>query len=211
MPPPNFHILQVAEITPPMWLHIWSERYGGEDDREHAELIARFQSLSAEDFVRIGKWKDGVLPNQDGKWKKDVASVAYLIWMQTASETPTCPPQAEVAAFLTEWSGRTYSDTFSSGRTVTKHFGLPRASTLLHFVSGGKYPILDSRVRAAIAYLYQCKVEDSVGWYVDTFISLFAELAETCETQSDLRKLDKALFAFGAYIASGAMKRLQSS
>jgi len=28
------------------------------DDQEHADLIARHDSLSAEEFVLIGKWKD---------------------------------------------------------------------------------------------------------------------------------------------------------
>jgi len=209
MQPPRFEILQIAESTPQKRLATWSERYDGADDQERADLIARYQSLSSKDFERIGKWKDGVLPNQD-KWKKNVASVAFLIWEQAKIEMPKCPTEPKLAGFLKGWSERTYQDTFSNGRTVTKQFGLPRASTLLHFIIGGKYPILDSRVRAAIAYLCQRKVEDTVDWYIDTFLPLFNELAELCETQSDLRKLDKALFAFGAYVASGEMKRLQS-
>ena len=45
---------------------------------------------------------------------------------------------------------RTYS---KKKGPVKKRFGVPRATTLLHFVSGGRFPIIDSRVRRAIVKL----------------------------------------------------------
>jgi hypothetical protein len=99
----------------------------------------------------IGKWKDGA--KTERQWKLNVASVAYRIWMEAAQELPKCPEGSAMAAFLDDWSGRTYTDVFEKKGPVEKHFGLARATTLLHFVSGGRFPIFDSRVRTAIARL----------------------------------------------------------
>ena len=71
---------------------------------------------------------------------------------QAAKELPKCPDETKVAAFLEDWANRAYTATDRRGPRK-KHFGLPRATTLLHFISGGRYPIFDSRVRTAIARL----------------------------------------------------------
>jgi len=65
--------------------------------------------------------------------------------MKAAQELPKCPDGSDVADFLDNWSGRTYTDVFEKKGPVEKHFGLARATTLLHFVSGGRFPICDSR------------------------------------------------------------------
>ena len=98
--------------------------------------------------------------------------------------------------FLEDWSTRAYVDVFESG-SRNKRFGLSRATALLHFVSGGRYPIFDSRVKTAIARLLdQAEPADAVS--IHGFISpLFRELAGRCETD-DFRMLDKALFSYGA-------------
>ncbi len=181
--------------TPQEWLRVWAGLYQGYDETEYRDLIEKHKSFSAEDFRRIGKWKDGATTR--GYWKPNVASVAYLIWEQAADELPNCPEESEVVAFLEDWSDRAYTDIFKNGPRK-KHFGLSRATTLLHFVSGGHYPIFDSRVKTAIARLLDHpELPGTVSSYLDSYLPLFKELADRCETD-DFRTLDKALFSYGA-------------
>jgi hypothetical protein len=79
---------------------------------------------------------------------------------------------------------------------VKKHFGLSRATTLLHFISGGRYPIFDSRVRKAMTRLLNCPVPKTGRWYLDSYRPLFSEVAALCGTE-DFRMVDKALFSYG--------------
>ena len=161
----------------------------------YKELIAKHQAFSAEDFRRIGKWKDNA--DSPGKWKANIASVAYLIWEQAAAELPKCPANGEVLGFLDGWAGRTYDDVFANG-TRTKVFGIPRATTLLHFLSGARFPIYDSRVRTAVSRLLgKPRLPNTVEAYLNRYVPLFGELAESCETRYELT-LDKALLSFGA-------------
>jgi hypothetical protein len=86
---------------------------------------------------------------------------------------------------------------------VEKRFGVPRATTLLHFVSGGRFPMIDSRVRRAIARLSNDHVrpKNTVSWYLESFRPLFSELAALCKAEGDLRMLrmlDKALLSYGS-------------
>jgi hypothetical protein len=76
------------------------------------KLIARHAALWADDFVEIGRWKDFA---KGDKWKPNVASVAYEIWMQAASELPgKHVGQDEVESFLGEWSSRKYRVRFKT-------------------------------------------------------------------------------------------------
>jgi hypothetical protein len=77
----------------------------------------------------------------DRKWRVNVAAVAFPIWMQAASELPKCPTESEVAHFLNDWSERKYTDQYANG-LQEKRFGVARATTLLHFLSGGRLPHL---------------------------------------------------------------------
>jgi len=43
------------------------------------------------------------------------------------------------------------------------------------------------------------KLADTVTSYLGAYIPLFNELAERCNTTNDVRKLDKALFSYGAF------------
>jgi hypothetical protein len=190
----RFRGLDGADIEPQEWLRVWAERYPSNDYAGYSELIAKHKSLSAEDFVQIGKWKDGV--RTEGKWKPNVASVAYPIWMEAARELPKCPESDEaVASFLDDWSGRMYTDVFQN-KSVEKHFGLSRATTLLHFVSGGRFPIFDSRVRTAMTRLLKSSVPNTVRWYLDSYCPFFSEVTTLCGTE-DLRMVDMALFSYG--------------
>ena len=185
----------MRDSTPQEWLRVWAGRYQGYDEKEYQDLIEKHKLFSAEDFRRIGKWKDGA--TTEGQWKPNVASVAYLIWERAAEELPKCPEESAMAAFLEDWSTRAYTDVFKNGPRK-KHFGLSRATTLLHFVSGGRCPIFDSRVKTAIARLLgQPELAGTVSSYLDSYLPLFQELAKHCATL-DLRKLDKALFSYGA-------------
>jgi hypothetical protein len=188
----NFRSTDGSDIQPHEWLSMWAELYPSNNYVGYAELIAN-KSFSAVDFIRIGKWKDAV--KTDAKWKANVASVAYPIWLQAALEVPKCPEGSEVETFLLDWSERKYTDAFVMG-PVSKRFGLSRATTLLHFLSAGRHPIFDARVRRAMNRLLNSPVQNTVRWYLNSYCPLFAEIAKVCGT-GDLRMLDKALFSYG--------------
>ena len=191
----RFQILEMRDSTPQEWVRLWAKRYRGYNEDVYQDLIEKHMSLSAEDFRRIGKWKDGA--TTEHQWNPNLASVAYVIWEHAAKKLPKCPEESEVAVFLEDWSNREYTDIFKSGPRE-KHFGLSRATTLLHFVSGGRYPIFDSRVKTALARLLgQPKLAGTVSSYLETYVPLFKELADLCEP-NDFRMLDKALFSYGA-------------
>ena len=180
-------------VTPRVWLRVWAAQYPGQKyDLEHDRLVALTQKEPA-DFERIGKWKDAA--SSAAKWKANVASVAYVVWMEAASERPSCPTDDTIAAFLQDWSSREYEDRFSK-RTVKKRFGLSRATTLLYFLSDGRFPIFDSRVRRAIARLTGHRVPNTVQGYVDSYLPLFAQIAASCGAKN-FRTVDQALFSYG--------------
>jgi hypothetical protein len=108
---------------------------------------------------------------------------------------PKCPERSEVTKFLADWSERKYLDEYANG-SREKHFGLSRATTLLHFLSGGRYPIFDRRVRTAMTRLLNIAVPNEIPWYLDSYCPLFLEVAAMCGT-TDLRAVDKALFSYG--------------
>ena len=180
-------------ISPEKWLELWAKRYPSEDYSGYEDLIARHKSFSNADIEQIGRWKDAAKSN--GKWKPNVASVAYEIWMQAASELPLCPRDEQASDFLEDWSQRKYRDVYRNGPTE-KPFGLSRATTLLHFLSGGRFPIFDSRVRRAMARLLNSRVPNTIEWYLNSYCPLFSQISALCGTR-DLRKLDKALFSYG--------------
>ncbi len=182
-----------SEAEPREWLRVWADRYPSNDYAEYNGVIVKHKSFSAADFAQIGKWKDAA--KTEGKWKANVASVAYPIWMQAASELPKCPQGSAIADFLADWSARKYTDEYASG-PVEKRFGLSRTTTLLHFISGGHFPIFDSRVRRAMTRLLSSPVPNSVRWYLDSYCPLFSEVATLCGTE-DLRIVDMALFSYG--------------
>ncbi|HMD86281.1 MAG TPA: hypothetical protein VKO18_16440 [Terriglobia bacterium] len=158
----------------------------------------------------LGAWKDGALKKSDlskasqfdpsqasfnGKWSRGAASVAFEVWEIAASELGgrmTDDFNSDAGEFLKKWSERQ-----GKSGTRTKRFGLSRATTLLHFLSGGRYPIFDSRVRRAIKKLTGVTQKETVEWYLGEFCSVFDELTKNCAAESDRRKVDKALFAYG--------------
>jgi hypothetical protein len=122
----KFQVLEMRQSAPQEWLCRWSKRYelAADDDREYWALIERHKSFIADDFIRIGKWKDGA--TTEGWWKPNVASVAYLIWLQAAKELPRCPEEGWVKDFLEDWSTRAYADVFESGSRNKALWAVPR-------------------------------------------------------------------------------------
>jgi hypothetical protein len=190
----SFRNVDGSDLAPREWLPLWAARYPSKKfDPEHDCLIATGGALVADHFERIGRWKDSA--HTPGKWKPNVSSVAYLIWMQAASECPRCPDEGRVVEFLNDWSERRYPET-NKNRTFDKPFGLSRATTLLYFVSGQRYPIFDARVRKAMRRLLGSPVPNKIEWYMTSYCPQFAEIAALCAA-ANARVVDKALFAFG--------------
>lgn len=198
-----FRNLKIPETTPHEWLTHWAGQYEQEnsDEKKYRTLISKYSQYCEEDFRQIGMWKDGVTEQARAtRWKENVASVAFLIWERVAAERPERPALDErsLREFLKNWSTRTYSDTFRNGVSRTKQFGLSRATTLLHFLSGGVYPIFDARVRVAIGRLKGTReINYSLDAYFGECLPACRELVSLCETK-DIRNLDKALFSYGA-------------
>jgi hypothetical protein len=97
--------------------------------------------------------------------------------------------------FLENWSNREFTDVSKRG-PVKKHFGRSRATTLLHFLSRGRYPIFDARVRTSIARLGHPEPPYTLSSYIDSCV-LLKDLMHRCGAK-DFRELDKSLFSFGA-------------
>jgi hypothetical protein len=185
------------DITPEEWLGIWAALYPtSKYGAEHNKLITEHEPHSAAYIVRIGRWKDAA--EADSKWKLDVASVAYQIWMNAASEPPRCPNESQVSDFLQDWSERKYVNNYESGAREMR-FGLSRATTLLYFISGGRFPIFDSRVRKAMTRLLSSAIPNKVRYYVDSYCPLFLEITALCAAGNG-RMVDKALFSYGGRI-----------
>jgi hypothetical protein len=185
----EFTFRSPADIAPKEWLRLWASRFPTDkyDPAAYKRLLKK-RSLSAKDFVAIGRWKDGAT---GGRWRPNVASVAHDIWKRVAAERPKRPTTGDEAEFLDRWLNEQYMSGAQS-----KRFGLSRATRLLHFLSAGEYPIFDSRVRRAMARLLDCRVKNDVRWYLGEYCGLFQQVAKCCGTR-DLRAVDKALFAYG--------------
>lgn len=194
----GFRSLDGRDIAPKEWLLMWAALYPPKYIHEHDKLIQEYESVSAAFFVRIGRWKDSA--ESESKWKANVASVAYQIWMQAAKELPKCPEENRVADFLQNWSKREYTDDYGKGAR-RKRFGLSRATTLLYFISGKRFPIFDSRVRIAMKRLLNSPAPNSIPWYMDSYRPLFSQIVNLCGAK-DVREVDKALFSFGGRIVA---------
>ena len=116
----TFQVFEMKVSTTQEWLRRWAKRYEKITgyDPEYNDLIKKHESFTAEDFRRIGKWKDGV--TTEGRWRPNVASVAYIVWEQATKELPKCPDESRVEVFLKGWSNREYEDIFKklSGITI---------------------------------------------------------------------------------------------
>ncbi len=185
------------EVEPRAWLDHWAGLYDGGDNDEYSALIGKQGKLSSEDFEQVGRWKEGLKPN-NGSWKSGTPK-AYDIWMQAKADPPECPEQSGLAAFLDRWSERRFVAGKKGDLVLNYRFGLSRATTLLHFTSGGLYPILDSRVATAMNRLGS-PVEETIDGYLNSFCPVVSELAAVCGVSGiqGLRKLDNALFKYGA-------------
>ena len=185
---------EASEIEPGVWLDCWAARYEDGDNKLYFDLIAKQGRLSGDDFELIGKWKEGCLKPDHGSWKTGTPK-AYDVWMLAKAELPKCPEEDAVADFLRDWSERT----FAAGKEKPYRFGLSRSTTLLHFISGGRYPILDSNVDSAMTRLGSPL--DICG-YLHCFCPLFSKIASACGVSGTegLRKLDNALFMYGSEV-----------
>ncbi|MBI4480752.1 MAG: hypothetical protein HY651_12085 [Acidobacteria bacterium] len=185
--------------SPAEWLEMWLKGYPDRyPEAVYNDLIARSAVLRRRDFERMGAWKDGALSGNgdfNGKWKANMGSVAYEIWQIVASElvgfdTNSLAQDSRQRQFLEHWANREGNG---------KIFGLSRATTLLHFLTGGRRPIFDSNVRRAIASIFGSKFEYTLDCYFDKYCPAFDELNSAC-CSAHPRAMDKALFNYGRYI-----------
>jgi hypothetical protein len=198
----KFRYPEWRDIEPAAWVRWWAAHYealfGTEDNRVHKLLIDKAGSLSVDDIDLVGRWKEGCLALENGRWKPDTP-VAYEVWMHARGEMPKCPSEELTSNFLNGWSERTFSSGIDrNGRALRKRFGLSRATTLLHFVSGGHYPIFDSRVAEAMKRLGS-PVSKTVAGYLSSFCPLFNQIAKLCgiSEPQGFRTIDNALFCYG--------------
>jgi hypothetical protein len=181
---------------PSDWVTKWASLYAGDDNAEHHALIEKDGLLSGDDLERVGRWKEGCPRGHNG-WKAGTPR-AYDIWMEAKAQPPTCPAEDSIEHFLADWSEKKFwAGKKKDGRDLVHRFGLSRATTLLHFISGGRYPILDSRVKAAMARLGS-PIDMTISGY-SSFCLLFSEIAAACGVtgKKGSRKLDNALFCYG--------------
>jgi hypothetical protein len=194
---------------PSLWFKFWAGLYEStksrqEDNRVYYTLIAKGGQLQAGDFEIVGRWKEGCLSVTNGRWKPNTTA-GFEVWMQVKQALPTCPKDDSVPTFLTQWSDIEFTTGIDKNtqKICKQKFGLPRASTLLHFISGGRFPIFDSRVRRAIKRLGSSPpTKLTAKWYFESFCPLFKEIANLCGASSttELRLLDNALFCYGGGI-----------
>ena len=184
-----------APIGPAAWLREWGADFPKEKYPALDRLLGKTNSLTAEDFLYLGRWKDGALESAK-KWQPNVASVAFVIWHQAAKTLPgTRIEDLHLTGFLAEWSSKAYVDEFPT-RKVQKRFGLARATTILHALSGGRWPIFDSRVRRAFKRITGINAQDDGDWYLSSYEPFFYQLVAACGTQ-DVKSVDNALFVYG--------------
>ncbi len=199
-----------AEIDASLWVNKWAEAFLSSDERRaddlaYNELIAKKGQLSGADFEQIGRWKEGCTVREGGKehgrWKPGTTA-AYDVWMEGKQNPPQQPANGKLddafaRTFLEEWSEKTY-EVSKKGPT---RFGVARASTLLHFLSAGQFPIYDDFIWYALKRLgTPLPWKMTVDAYLKKFCPLVAALAASCglsRSVADLRKLDNALRCFG--------------
>lgn len=182
------------------------------DNKVYTELAGK-NGVSNEDCEQIGRWKEGLLDDTSNKkWKSFVASVGYDVWIAAKNDPPGRPTNDGVAEFLQNWSDKKFNASKKNGMVQTKRFGLARATTLLHFISGGDFPIYDQFAGRGLRRLGGPAVPQpvTVRWYLAKFRPELIKLADRCGFSSleDLRMLDKALWRYGkATVPISILKR----
>src|SRR5205823_2829521 len=150
---------------------------------------------------RVGQWKEQCWPPNLGRWTSGTPA-AYDVWMQVKEELRTRPHEDTLESFLTHWSDKSFVvGKKEDAQPRKRRFGLSRATTLLHFITGGDYPIMDAIVVKALARLGSpvSNTEEASG-YLNSFCPLFSELAHMCGVAgtAGLRRLDNALLMYGS-------------
>ncbi len=193
----KFFLPGIRETDPGEWLRFWAAKAKISKEVDYETLIANYKNFTADDFATMGKWKDSARSTK--RWQQNIASVAYAVWMQAGAIRPQCPTEESVRAFLRDWANRDYVDNYRTG-PQWKRFGVSRATTLLHFISGGEYPIFNSRVIIAISRLGSCRPPPyTIDYYVGSHLPMFKELLAACSTEHEPSQLHKALVMYGSY------------
>lgn len=192
----RFEVLERRASSAAEWLERWAGLASPDEEEEYRSVMAATERNEPDCFIRVGQWKDKAY--SPGRWKADVASVAWLVWEAAAAELARPAVVPDVQDFLESWSARKYDDK-SAYVSGCRTFGTPRATTLLHFISGGRYHIVDARVKTAIQRLIgDAAPELTPATYLNFYCPITDRLAAECGTD-DRRRLDNALFYYGAW------------
>jgi hypothetical protein len=219
-----FHCLSVTgePLAVGQWVDLWASKYPAHrySEEVYRYLIQKGARLNSQDILLLGAWKDAALQrcrdnsgmgpfsgqyyrfNQ--RWSKDAASAAFEIWQLLSEKI------SEIKAIFEKLGKLTILKYGSSGKggQVTKRFGLARASTLIHFLTSGKYPIYDSNVHKGIYGLtlgmfrgvriprYFAGRGLTVAAYCDVFCPAVQELL--LASDRTMRSVDRALFTYGS-------------
>lgn len=193
--PIEFRLPNRITGTATEWLRQWSAQYPATySEHDYQNFIKSGGKLTAGQFLAIGRWKDRA--TSSNKWRPNVPSVAVAVWKRSAHELlgPKFD-EKNAETFLAQWSEKKFGGKFKNGQRYEKRFGLSRATTLLHFITSGSFPIFDSRVRRAVTRL-GFPISNTVDAYLKSYVKSFRRIALECGTR-DFRAVDKALFCFG--------------
>jgi hypothetical protein len=124
----------------------------------------------------------------------------FKAWTEIAQQMPKCPAAGDVRGFLKAGPRLSIGMNTRVAKPLISAFGLSRATTLLYFLSGGAYPIFDSRVRTALARLLRSRVDYDLQAYqqiVGLRVRDFAILLSLQERTTGEQTIDRALFSYG--------------
>lgn len=180
-------------------------RGGNEDEREYQEIVkvvqkdtAKANTISKHTLNRILKWKDN---RERAKAKVNWGQYDVIYTPRFRLIIANSIPDHH-KLFILIWDKSELSKKLpvASGILGNIHgkasgFGVPMASTVLHFIFPDRFPIID--IRTAETVYFACKIKSpNRGDHriYDSFRSTTLEIAR--KTGCTLHQIDRALFAY---------------
>lgn len=179
-------VLRATKLTRKEFVDFWQCLYAGYDEEFYQDNIGKPQPLTDERIRKCFEWKNGS-PLSAGKAK------SILRYSAPEERISYDADDASQRSFLRRPGGAIW-------RIFWAHLQHPT-----------QYPIYDRHVHRAMAFLKGCddleiprSNPSKVGTYLDEYRPFFWEFKAFSP-----RRVDRALFAFGKFIASGYGEMLQ--